>query len=843
MFSLLKALNVFNSTGEVMTQDAAHWHHKDTLAEHDKKYHGGMFRGGECLFRKRGDDTDELGVWQPGALGSAASGTKVRAVDLVDKALDGVTALGMANRVSEVIENSIVDIRGTDAELEAVRESALDFFSRYARSVIPLSTGARMCFIPPRKMSERNKGDTTNAWAEYAIHAVTNDCKDSEGKHYRRYAKKKVLEVLPRIAEVVGNDLCEYLKARDAVVFYKRLDKGVAKVLARPIEGGNISADLSEVTGVYTSKTRLPVNLDTLEKTAEAGGVKGSLSLTSTKNIVAHSEKDGQAQYEKNAEDSAITAYLEHCALDESVADLQKHDTKYHGGHYDGKSSCKYRERLAAGDNVDALDPENVEGERVHGKDSKRRAMYRSILSKKRSDIEGDAQDALLDEIEKFETPKEQKLALHWFVRGTIKLPEDAYKVTDAIGYADRAKKDPFAYGSPMSLIDDLHEFKPKAKPIDPEKVPELSDKQVLPMGVTTYLVQDDQAGQRAMRKILDTHWGEDANPWCLLARSGEDEQDENFNERFRSWWNGLSVKGQKDILASEGMDKDDFAYWDDDDIDGIPLDSIDSQAVENYYLKNVDVSFRADDASLRDAWHYWKHYNGLPKRVAFKDGKLLAFMATEKIAPFDEDGIIDYWSVDAMSELYPDQYSEYEDWLETEEGREEDANFIEWLEHEYPELLEDDAIAKHTKEQWWDRKDAPHEGIPIGYRQVEGDEFGRWGWYEIRDGEAKHIGGFRKGDPGAPGTIEWYYDGGLLSYTDGHMTYEWDEDGALEEVRTNNGMTKYRFNSDGSFKEFVDSYGRTENPSPSIQEKILDYAKKLREEHSVHKTPRETDS
>lgn len=45
------------------------------------------------------------------------------------------------------------------------------------------------------------------------------------------------------------------------------------------------------------------------------------------------------------------------------LTDLQKHDAKYHGGHYDGKSACKYRDDLAKGDKTDNLDPENVEGE------------------------------------------------------------------------------------------------------------------------------------------------------------------------------------------------------------------------------------------------------------------------------------------------------------------------------------------------------------------------------------------------------------------------------------------------------------------------------------------------
>lgn len=44
-------------------------------------------------------------------------------------------------------------------------------------------------------------------------------------------------------------------------------------------------------------------------------------------------------------------------AEDESPAsvDLKTHDLRFHGGHYDGKGACKYRESLAKGDDADSL--------------------------------------------------------------------------------------------------------------------------------------------------------------------------------------------------------------------------------------------------------------------------------------------------------------------------------------------------------------------------------------------------------------------------------------------------------------------------------------------------------
>lgn len=50
------------------------------------------------------------------------------------------------------------------------------------------------------------------------------------------------------------------------------------------------------------------------------------------------------------------------------MTDLQKHDAKYHPGGYKEGQKCKFRENLESGNNVDMLDPENVEGEDIQGK-------------------------------------------------------------------------------------------------------------------------------------------------------------------------------------------------------------------------------------------------------------------------------------------------------------------------------------------------------------------------------------------------------------------------------------------------------------------------------------------
>lgn len=270
------------------------------------------------------------------------------------------------------------------------------------------------------------------------------------------------------------------------------------------------------------------------------------------------------------------------------------------------------------------------------GMGNKRKAEAERLITKKRPDLKDDAK-RLVDEIAKFDSPKEQKAALHWMIAGSIRLPEDAYKVSEAIGYGERAKgkgeTDAMKYKSPMEMIEALHEFKPKAKPIDPDTVPELSNKREMGYGVTTYLVQDDREGQQAMRKIINTHWGEDANPWCLLCGDGK--------------------------------------------------------------------------GNLRDdAWEYWQHYNALPKYVAFKDGKLLAFMATSRI---DYENWSDARRFEAsLAFEFPELKKEYDSWTETEEAIENGIpEFSEWL-HINSHINKYERIA-HPHEQWWDRQDESH--------------------------------------------------------------------------------------------------------------------------------------
>ncbi len=198
---------------------------------------------------------------------------------------------------------------------------------------------------------------------------------------------------------------------------------------------------------------------------------------------------------------------------------------------------------------------------------NKRRREFEETLKKKRPDLERDGLiERVLEDIEKFvdentppnkPNPKLEKLTLYWISNGNVILPEDGYKVLEAIRIADAKKIDAFTFKNPTELINKYQaEVKsPKLTIEQIDKIPEFKDKKILDeYGLTIYTVDDTKEGQAAVREVIDSHFGKDANPWCLAAR----------------------VNG-----------------------------------------------------SLNSAWGFWSNrYNAYPKKIAFKDGKLVAFSA-----------------------------------------------------------------------------------------------------------------------------------------------------------------------------------------------------------------------
>lgn len=349
------------------------------------------------------------------------------------------------------------------------------------------------------------------------------------------------------------------------------------------------------------------------------------------------------------------------------------------------------------------------ENTRVYeGLSNKQVKKYKELMDKKHPEMDA---DLVLTELGKIKDRKVQGDAFAWVMRGAVKLPEDLYKVEQARELATKAKKDPLSYNTPQACINQLmgEGHRVKEKPITVEELkknPLMSDYRNEGYGVETFQVEDSREGQSLIRHVLNTHWGKDANPWCLLHGDGEGN-------------------------LSDGSDG---GY---------------------------------------DAWEYWNHYNALPKRVAFKDGKLLAFMATD-------DRGNPYWQSEDWDEFEDGRWAaEYE--KANREGY--DASMRDYMEENHPEVVERyDNQGQEIAEQWWDRKDEPHKGIPIGEVEVPRDPLHRVGEGEIVKGEITvpmsqplHIG--TKGEPGYKKWVdgklvrEITKDGDTISYNGAYNT------------------------------------------------------------------------
>tara|TARA_R110001592_G_scaffold156209_2_gene386511 strand:+ start:23612 stop:32341 length:8730 start_codon:yes stop_codon:yes gene_type:complete len=196
----------------------------------------------------------------------------------------------------------------------------------------------------------------------------------------------------------------------------------------------------------------------------------------------------------------------------------------------------------------------------------KRRDEYIRRLKNKRPEVSSRA-ESLVDEVFKFvdsdlipknKKVKFEKLSFHYVVNGYVILPEDGYKIIQAEMLASKNKIDPFSVGNPNELIERYAEtVKVKDEKTDPDKVKELSNKKIVEgavSGVTVYDVEATKAGQKAIRKICDTHWGKESNPWCVIARVVPQSIAQEMAEEF-----GEIVEQQEeqfDDLASS------FTHW-----------------------------------------------------------------------------------------------------------------------------------------------------------------------------------------------------------------------------------------------------------------------------------------
>ena len=201
-----------------------------------------------------------------------------------------------------------------------------------------------------------------------------------------------------------------------------------------------------------------------------------------------------------------------------------------------------------------------------------------SAWLRKRKDLTDDQRKVVVDYLDELNNPKLQLATARWFAQGVIRLPEDMPKVEQAVAVADRAKVDPLQYGSPMELIEAHADIEIKEKPINPDSVPTLHRaKEYKDYGIVVYDVDDTEESRENMRRIINTHYGKEASPWCLLQGDGNGKLTAESRRYWRSYDaypKQVAFRNGK-LLAFSANDNNKRVWWDRQDAphEGFPLD------------------------------------------------------------------------------------------------------------------------------------------------------------------------------------------------------------------------------------------------------------------------------
>ena len=229
----------------------------------------------------------------------------------------------------------------------------------------------------------------------------------------------------------------------------------------------------------------------------------------------------------------------------------------------------------------------NVEDPNILFQFSKKaRQEFENILKKYRPElIEKNLIEETLNQIEIFaeeeskgnekQRIKLEKLAIHWIIKSNLILPEDGYKIIRAEKIASIKGIDTFSIDNPNELIEKFTD-EIKGEPINPDIVPELTNKKTISeYNITYYDVENTEAGRIAVRKIIDTHFGKNSNPWCLIARIDNDiTKSSNFwFSIYSGITKGIAFQNGK-LIAFRANSENQEKWWDrmDDPFDGIPV-------------------------------------------------------------------------------------------------------------------------------------------------------------------------------------------------------------------------------------------------------------------------------
>lgn len=174
----------------------------------------------------------------------------------VDEWLDGVTfesfSAELKTLLNECVTEGVVMLRD-ESERNLIIDGGKEYFSEFSRRIVELSD-ARCVYFAPDPRSRIRGISNARAWAEYAIHSVTNGGAAIPGREYHtRWYNHRKVENLNRIEPTLLAEGCvPVLKPNpiaDSIKFFGTTNEGdIFDVVVRLDEYGNAEANMTEIT-------------------------------------------------------------------------------------------------------------------------------------------------------------------------------------------------------------------------------------------------------------------------------------------------------------------------------------------------------------------------------------------------------------------------------------------------------------------------------------------------------------------------------------------------------------------------------------------------------------------
>lgn len=246
-----------------------------------------------------------------------------------------------------------------------------------------------------------------------------------------------------------------------------------------------------------------------------------------------------------------------------------------------------------------------------------------------RGDLDANMINAVIHAIDELESNKLQLTAGKWYANGKVRLPEDLKKIRQAVAVAERAKVDPMRYDSPMAIIEAFPEIEIKEKPIDPNTVPTLHKAAEFDNGIVIYDVDEGDESRQNMRAIINTHFGKDSSPWCLLQGDENGKltsESEYYWNHYKAYPKQVAFKDSH-LVAFSANDNAEKVWWDRMDMshNGISLGKVDVglgkvqerlfNPNNNTYENAGPIERYSEDGRIQEVWNE----NGFRVRTRIK--------------------------------------------------------------------------------------------------------------------------------------------------------------------------------------------------------------------------------